>query len=67
MIKNASTNWGHGITRPYSGKLPDLSNHVRIAYTGSNGKREIVIVSPERKDVKFNSLLERGLEPVVLP
>lgn len=67
MIKTASTNWKYGLSKPYDGKIPDLSNHIRIAYTGSNGKREIVIVSPERKEVKFNSLLERGLDPVILP
>jgi hypothetical protein len=66
MIKSASTNWKQGITKPYGGKIRDISNHVRIAYNGTNGKREIVIVSPDRVEIKFNSLLEQGLNPYIL-
>lgn len=67
MNKNASTNWGQRITKPYDGKIKDVSNYVYIAYTGANGKRETVIVSPDRKETKFNSLLKRGLKPYILP
>lgn len=66
MIKRVSTNWKQGITKPYDGEIRDVSNYIRIAYTGTNGKREIVIVSPDRVEIKFNSLLERGLNPYIL-
>lgn len=67
MTKSLSNNWINKVSKVYSGPIRDVSNDVRIAYTGSNGKREIVIVSHDRKETKFNSLLERGLNPVILP
>ena len=67
MIKSESTNWKRGLTKPYEGEIKDVSNHVKIAYNGTNGKREIVIVSPDRVQIKFQSLLERGLNPYILP
>lgn len=67
MIKRASTNWKQGITKPYEGEIIDTSKYVKIAYTGSNGKRESVLVPPDhRVKIKFQSLLERGLNPYIL-
>ena len=66
MIKRALTNWKQGLTRPYQGKSKDETGYVEIAYTGSFGKREKVYVSPDRVEIKFNSLLERGLNPYIL-
>lgn len=66
MNKRASTNWKQGITKPYDGPVKDETGYVEIAYTGSFGKREKVIVSPERVEAKFQSLLERGLNPYIL-
>jgi hypothetical protein len=66
MIKSESTNWKRGLPKTYQGKIKDITGHVEIAYTGSFGKREKVIVSPERVQIKFQSLLERGLNPYIL-
>jgi len=65
-MRTLSNNWINKEEKTYKGEIRDVSNHVRIAYNGTNGKREIVIVSPDRVEVKFNSLLERGLNPYIL-
>jgi hypothetical protein len=67
MIKSESTNWKRGLTKPYQGKIKDETGYVEIAYTGSFGKREKVTLSPDRVQIKFNSLLEQGKTPFILP
>ena len=67
MIKSESTNWKRGLTKPYEGEIIDTSDYVKIAYTGTNGKREAVLVPPDhRVQIKFQSLLERGLNPYII-
>jgi hypothetical protein len=67
MIKSESTNWKRGLTKPYQGKIKDETGYVEIAYTGSFGKREKVTVSPDKVQIKFNSLLQQGKNPFILP
>ena len=66
-MRTLSNNWINKKTKTYEGPIKDETGYVEIAYTGSFGKREKVIVSPDRVEIKFQSLLERGLNPYILP
>ncbi len=65
-MRQLSGNWINKVSKTYAGPIRDISNDVRIAYDGTNGKRETVLVRPDRVETKFNSLLERGLNPKLL-
>ena len=66
-MRTLSNNWINKEEKTYKGEIRDVSDEVKIAYTGTNGKREIVSVRPDRVEIKFQSLLERGLNPYILP
>ena len=66
-MRTLSSNWINKKEKTYKGKIKDETGYVEISYTGSFGKREKVIVSPDRVEAKFKSLLERGLNPYILP
>lgn len=68
MIKTNSTNWKYGLSKPYNGQINSPTKEdKKISYTGSNGKREIIYVKPERVQIKLKTLKEQGRNPVLIP